>query len=59
MLYIKKKALDDLMFSGPPDLPLLQVVTQLDFVDHLSIESNSHRTHFRKKAIVGQAGTTC
>ena len=45
-MYMKKKALDDdLMFSKPPELLLLQVFTQLDFVDHL-FESNSHKTHF-------------
>ena len=35
MLYMKKKALHDLMYSGPPELPPLQVITQLDFVYHL------------------------
>ena len=49
-MYMKKKALDDdLMFSKPPELLLLQVFTQLDFVDHLIIENNGHRPHFRKK----------
>ena len=50
-MYMKKKAVDDddLMFSTPPELLLLQVFTQLDFVDHLFIENNGHRPHFRKK----------
>ena len=50
-MYMKKKAHDDdLMFSKPPELLLLQVFTQLDFVDHLFIENNGHRPHFRKSS---------